>query len=76
MIPVIPVSQVILVIPVSQVIPVIPVSQVSLAHLWLLFGVIQAGVLLSIEKAKFWPFWSILAILSRRYALLGVLLQV
>jgi len=28
------------VIPVSQVIPDIPVSPVSLAHLWVLFGVI------------------------------------
>ena len=35
----------------------------------------QAGVL-SIENAKFWPFWPILAILSRIYPFFGVLLHV
>ena len=36
----------------------------------------QAGVLFSIENAKFWPFWAILAILSQIYTLYDVLLQV
>ena len=37
--------------------------------------IFQAGVLFSIENAKFWPFWAILAILSQFFALFGVLLQ-
>ena len=32
----------------------------------------QAGVLVSIENVKFWPFWPILAILSQIYPFFGV----
>ena len=55
-IPVIPVSQVIPVIPVRQVSPVSPVSplspviSVSLAHLWVLIGVIVIGPQSHIDK--------------------------
>ena len=57
-------NQSILVIPVSQVIPVIPVSQVSLAHLWVLFGVIfinlsmakRSQMLNAFDKQQEWRF--------------------